>query len=589
VSSRSSSSNAEVATLQATSEAADLVLRNARIFTGDPARPHATALAASNGRIAAVGDEVDVAALIGPGTRVIDALGRRVIPGLNDSHIHLIRGGVNYLLELRWDGVPSVSMALQMLREQSERTPSGQWVRVVGGWSGAQFAEKRLPTVSELNAAAPDTPVLVLHLYQSAILNRAAVAALGYTMDTPDPPGGQIVRDHAGYPTGVLLAAPAPFILYGALGRLPVLDPDQQLSSTRHFLRELNRFGITSAIDAAGGSQQFPDNYSAVMHLAETGELSVRIAYHLLPQTAGQELQDLTRWVETMHIGDGNEWLRLNGAGEALTLSTVDFENFCEPRPELPGTALDEVEQAVRTLVSNDWGFRLHASYGETIDRFLSIFDKLAAEGLFPNGTRWFFDHAETVSPQALERISALGGGVSIQNRTMFQAQPFIDRYGRAVAGNSPPIRAMLDAGLTVAAGSDATRAASYNPWLSLSWLVTGADIGGRQFRTEPNLVDRATALAMYTSAGAELSGEAEAKGTLSLGKYADFAVLSGDYFEVDDADISRIESVLTVVGGSVVWSSADFEGIAPPLPSPIPVWSPVTKFGGVHSESILL
>jgi hypothetical protein len=197
--------------------------------------------------------------------------------------------------------------------------------------------------------------VLVLHLYQSAILNRAAVAALGYTKDTPNPPGGQIVRDYAGNPTGVQLAAPAPFILYGALGRLPLLDPDQQLSSTRHFFRELNRFGITSAIDAAGGSQQFPDNYAAVMHLADRGELSVRIAYHLLPQTAGRELQDLTRWVETMRIGDGNEWLRLNGAGEALTLSSVDFENFCEPRPELPGTVLDEVEQAVRILVGNDW------------------------------------------------------------------------------------------------------------------------------------------------------------------------------------------------------------------------------------------
>jgi predicted amidohydrolase YtcJ len=568
-------------TLQVTSVAADLVLRNGRIFTGDRARPHAAALAVSNGRITAVGDEADVAALIGPGTRVIDALGRRVIPGLNDSHIHLIRGGVNYLLELRWDGVPSVSVALQMLREQAERTPAGQWVRVVGGWSGAQFAEKRLPTVSELNAAAPETPVLVLHLYQSAILNRAAIAALGYTKDTPDPPGGQIVRDYAGNPTGVLLAAPAPFILYGALGRLPVLDPDQQLSSTRHFLRELNRFGITSAIDAAGGSQQFPDNYAAVMHLAGSGELSVRIAYHLLPQTAGRELQDLARWVETMRIGDGNEWLRLNGAGEALTLSSVDFENFCEPRPELPGTVLDEVEQAIRILVSNDWGFRLHASYGETIDRFLGIFDKLAAEGLFPNGTRWFFDHAETVSPRALERISALGGAVSIQNGTMFQSQPFIDRYGPAAAENSPPIRAMLDAGLTVAAGSDATRAASYNPWLSLSWLVTGADISGRHIRTGRNLVDRATALAMYTSAGAQLSGEAEDKGTLSLGKYADFAVLSADYFEVDDADISRIESVLTAVGGTVVWSSADFGGIAPPLPPPIPAWSPVTKFGG--------
>ena len=576
-------------TLQAASDAADLILRNARIFTGNPMRSHADALAASNGRITAVGSEADVAALIGPDTRVIDALGRRVIPGLNDSHIHLIRGGINYLLELRWDGVPSLSMALQMLRMQSDRTPPGQWVRVVGGWSGAQFAERRLPTVSELNAAAPDTPVLVLHLYQSAILNRAAVAALGYTKDTPDPPGGQVVRDHAGNPTGVLLAAPAPFILYGALGRLPILGSDQQLSSTRHFFRELNRFGITSAIDAAGGSQQFPDNYAAVMQLADSGELSVRVAYHLLPQTAGQELHDLTRWVETMRMGDGNEWLRLNGAGEALTLSSVDFENFCEPRPELPGTALDDVEQAVRILAGNDWGFRLHASYGETIDHFLGIFDKLAAEGMFPNGAHWFFDHAETVSLPALERISALGGAVSIQNRTMFQSEPFIDRYGRSVAGHSPPIRAMLDAGLTVAAGSDATRAASYNPWLSLSWLVTGRDIAGREFRTGPNLVDRATALAMYTSAGAHLSGEAEAKGTISLGKYADFAVLSRDYFEVEDAEISTIESVLTVVGGRVVWSSAEFEGVAAPLPDPNPSWSPVTKFGGVHRESLLM
>ena len=325
------------------------------------------------------------------------------------------------------------------------------------------------------------------------------------------------------------------------------------------------------------------------MDLAARGELSVRIAYHLLPQVAGQELQDLTRWAETMRIGDGNEWLRLNGAGEALILSSVDFENFCEPRPELPDATLEEVEQAIRILVSNDWGFRLHASYGETIDRFLGIFDKLAVEGLFPNGNRWFFDHAETVSPKALERIGALGGGVSIQNRTMFQSQPFRDRYGHAVAEHSPPIRAMLDAGLTVAAGTDATRAASYNPWLSLSWLVTGRDIGGQEFRTGLNLIDRSAALTMYTSAGAQLSGEADVKGTLSHGKYADFAVLSADYFGIDETEISRIESVLTVVGGVVVWSSAEFEGIATPLPSPTPDWSPVTTFGGVHGESLYL
>jgi predicted amidohydrolase YtcJ len=165
----------------------------------------------------------------------------------------------------------------------------------------------------------------------------------------------------------------------------------------------------------------------------------------------------------------------------------------------------------------------------------------------------------------------------------MFQSQPFIDRYGIHTAAGSPPIRAMLDAGLTVAAGTDATRAASYNPWLSLSWLVTGTDISGRQVRTAPNLVDRATALAMYTTAGAQLSGEADDKGTLTVGKYADFAVLSRDYFEVEDADISRIESVLTVVGGRAVWSSAEYEAIAPPLTTPNPGWSPVKEYGGYY------
>jgi predicted amidohydrolase YtcJ len=307
----------------------------------------------------------------------------------------------------------------------------------------------------------------------------------------------------------------------------------------------------------------------------------VRLAYHLLPQTAGNELHDLGRWATSMRIGDGDEWLRLNGAGEALTLSTVDFENFCEPRPELADAALDDVEQAVRVLVGNDWGFRLHASYGETIDRFLAIFDKLAAEGLFPNGVRWFFDHAETVTERSLGRIAAYGGAVSVQNRTMFQAQPFIDRYGEAAVQTAPPIRAMIEAGLTVAAGTDATRAASYNPWLSLSWLVTGRDIGGRRLRTGTNLVDRATALAMYTKAGAELSGEADAKGTISVGRYADFAVLTADYFTVEEADISRIESVLTVVGGKIVWSAAEFEGMAAALPAPTAAWSPVTEFGG--------
>ncbi|MGK5532130.1 amidohydrolase [Streptomyces sp. URMC 129] len=564
--------------------AADLVLRNARIHTGDPRRPAASALAVRDGRIVALGDDQDVAGCVGTRTRVADALGRRVIPGLNDSHLHVIRGGLNYVLELRWDGVPSLAQALAMLREQAGRTPRGQWIRVVGGWTAEQFAERRMPTAAELTAAAPDTPVFVLHLYQSAILNRAAVRAAGFTRDTPDPRGGQIVRGRDGEPTGVLLAAPSALILYSTLAAAPTLDDADKKISTRHFLRELNRFGLTSAVDAAGGFQNFPDNYRTVTELARDGELSLRIAYHLFPQTAGQELADLRRWIETVRPGDGDEWLRLNGAGENLTWAAADFENFSEPRPELASGYEAEFEKAVRLLMEHGWGFRLHATYDQTIRRDLAVFERLAAEGLFPAGNRWLFDHAETVSPHSLERIAALGGSISVQNRMSFQGRAFVDRYGAGAAAHTPPVREMLELGLPVAAGTDATRVSSYNPWVALHWLVTGRTVGDLRLYPPDRLIPRATALDMYTRAGARLTGEENVKGMLREGYFGDFAVLSDDYFSVPGPDIPHIESLLTVVGGHIVYAAGEFEGLDEAVPPLRPEWSPVARFGGYHA-----
>ncbi|WP_030691402.1 amidohydrolase [Streptomyces globisporus] len=563
---------------------ADLLVRNAKVFTGDPARPEARAVAIRDGRVAALGDDHDLAHLVGPGTRVVDALGRRVVPGLNDSHLHVIRGGLNYVLELRWDGVRSLRHALAMLREQAGRTPKGQWIRVVGGWTAEQFAERRMPTVAELNAAAPDTPVFVLHLYQSALMNRAAVQAAGFTRDTPDPRGGQIVRGRDGEPNGVLLAAPSALILYSTLAKAPALDEADKRTSTRHFLRELNRFGLTSAVDAAGGFQNFPDNYATVADLAGAGELSLRIAYHLFPQTAGQELADLKRWTEMIKPGDGDEWLRLNGAGENLTWAAADFENFSEPRPELAAGYETEFEQAVRLLLENGWGFRLHATYDETIRRDLAVFEKLASEGLFPGGNRWLFDHAETVSADSLDRIAALGGALSVQNRMSFQGTAFRDRYGAEAAAHAPPVRAMLDRGLTVAAGTDATRVSSYNPWVALHWLVTGRTVGGTALHPAGNLIDRETALSLYTRGGAELTGEQDVKGVLREGWYGDLAVLSDDFLTVPEDVIPDIESVLTVVGGRIVWASAEYEGLDEAVPPVSPEWSPVAHFGGYQS-----
>ncbi len=555
-------------------EHADLLVRNARVFTGDAARPEARAVAIRDGRIAALGDDHGLAHLVGPGTRVVDALGRRVIPGLNDSHLHVIRGGLNYVLELRWDGVRSLRHALAMLREQAGRTPKGQWIRVVGGWTAEQFAERRMPTVAELNAAAPDTPVFVLHLYQSALMNRAAVRAAGFTRDTPDPRGGQIVRGRDGEPNGVLLAAPGALILYSTLAKAPALDEADKRTSTRHFLRELNRFGLTSAVDAAGGFQNFPDNYATVMDLAASGELSLRIAYHLFPQTAGQELADLKRWTEMVKPGDGDEWLRLNGAGENLTWAAADFENFSEPRPELAAGYEAEFESAVRLLMENGWGFRLHATYDETIRRDLAVFEKLAAEGLFPGGNRWLFDHAETVSAGSLDRIAALGGAVSVQNRMSFQGTAFRDRYGAEAAAHTPPVRAMLDRGLT----------RRRRPTVALHWLVTGRTVGGTALSPAGNPIDRETALGLYTRGGAELTGEQDVKGTLREGFYGDLAILSDDYLTVPEAVIPDIEAVLTVVGGRIVHACAEYAGLDEAIPPVSPAWSPVAHFGGYQS-----
>src|SRR3954464_6794933 len=254
---------------------ADLVLVNGKIATQNDRRSFASALAVKDGKFVAVGSDKDVQSHRGPRTIVVDAGGRTVIPGLNDSHLHLIRGGLNYNLELRWDGVDSLSDALQRLKDQAQRTPPPQWVRVVGGWTEFQFVERRMPTLDEINAVAPDTPVFVMHLYDRALLNRAALRALRYDKHVPDFPGGEVQLDRHGNPTGLLIAKPNANILYSTLAKGPKLSREDQMNSTRLFMRELNRFSITSVVDAGGGFQNYPDDYEVVRELHDRGEMTV--------------------------------------------------------------------------------------------------------------------------------------------------------------------------------------------------------------------------------------------------------------------------------------------------------------------------
>src|ERR1051326_320902 len=426
-----------------TNNRADLILFNGKIATQDDRHTVAQAVAIRDGKFAAVGTDREVMAFRTDGTKLVDLNKRVMIPGLNDSHMHIIRGGLNYNLELRWDGVPSLADGMRLLREQVAPPPQGQWVRVVGGFAELQFAERRLPTIAELNEAAPDTPVFILHLYDRALLNRAALRAVGYTKDTPEPPGGLIERDRNGNPTGLLVANPNAWILYKTLSLGPKLPPEHQMNSTRHFMRELNRLGITSVCDAGGGFQNYPDDYTVIDQLHKRGEMTVRIAYNLFTQRPQKERDDFATWAANTRMYQGDELLRLNGAGEMLVYSAAAFEDFKVPRPDMPPSMEADLEKVVGLLARNKWAFRLHATYDETISRALDIFERVNREAPISD-LRWFFDHCETISDRNIERIKALGGGIAIQHRMAFQGEYFIDRYGKQAAQRTPPVDEVL-------------------------------------------------------------------------------------------------------------------------------------------------
>ncbi|HET6156970.1 MAG TPA: amidohydrolase [Dongiaceae bacterium] len=558
----------------------DLILFNGTIITLDKSNPRASAIAVKDGLFQAVGADADILKLAGADTQRFDLKRRTVIPGLQDNHIHVIRGGLNYNMELRWDGCSSLADAMDMLKAQVRVTPPPQWVRVVGGFTEHQFAEKRLPTLEEINRAAPETPVFILHLYDRALLNGAALRACGYDRNTPEPPGGTIVRDANGEPTGLLIAKPNAQILYATLAKGPKLSYEDQLNSSRHFMRELNRLGVTSVIDAGGGFQNYPDDYKVITDLAAHGQLTLRISYNLFTQNKGGELDDFKRWTGMVKPGDGDAMYRHNGAGEMLAFSAADFEDFREPRPDMAMSMEGDLEPVIRHLAANRWPFRLHATYEETISRALDVFEKVNRDVPF-NGLHWFFDHGETVSPRSIDRIAALGGGIAVQHRMAYQGEYFVERYGARAAEATPPIARMLSSGVAVSAGTDATRVASYNPWVSLYWLVTGKTLAGLQLYRPDNTVDRETALRLWTQATTWFSNEEGKKGQIKVGQYADLAVPSADYLSVPSDQIKDLSSILTIVGGRIVWADGDFKTHAPaPLPVS-PSWSPVKQFGG--------
>jgi len=565
---------------------ADTLIVNARIATLDARRPNAEAIAIRGERIVAVGTAADMEAFRNEKTRIIDAGRRTVVPGLNDAHTHFIRGGLTYTNEVRWDGVPSLAEGMRRVREQARRTPAPHWVQVIGGWTWAQFAEKRFPTLEEINAATGDTPCMIMHLYDRAWLNKAAIRVLGWEKEVPKLFGGFVERDAGGTTTGLVMSTTSLASLVAVWLRVPRLSPEDQITSTRHFMREHNRLGLTSVVDAGGGGQNFPDNYAAIAKLAADNQLTLRIGYQLFAQTPGKELANYEGWSKMVKLGQGNDFYKMVGAGEYLVYSAGDPANFAKDWVVAPPGVMESQFTAVtKYLAGLHWPFRQHTTFDATASRVLNVLEEVNREVPLKN-LRWGLDHCETLSPKTLERVAALGGSISIQNRMTLDGEAFLQKYGPQVSADAPPIRRIREMGIPLACGTDANRATSYNPWLGVHWLLTGKTLGGAKLQGDRNLLDRTEALRLYTTGGAWISSEENEKGTLTAGKLADLVVLNSDYFSVPVDEVRNLESVMTMVGGKVVYAAGAYARLDPPPPPALPDWLPVQHYGGYHRNA---
>ncbi|MBV8252348.1 MAG: amidohydrolase [Chitinophaga sp.] len=568
---------------------ADLIVYNAKITTQNPAQPVASALAVKRGRIYAVGYDADMLALKDNHTKLIDAAGKRLIPGLSDAHVHVLNER-NYNYNVRWDGVPTLKEALDMLREQAKRTPEGQWVKVIGGWSPYQFKEQRFPTMEELNKAVPNRPFIVQYAYNQAFINELAMKAMGVgTSQFPMPPGTVFEKDKEGHNTGVVHGYSFTFIAMEAM--VPHPSFEEQVSSFTYVINDLNRFGITSVIDGAG-TIGYPEGHEALQELIRDNRLNIRFPFIDLQFAIGSsfvdaEINAITKKSpispgENLHptMLHGHEY---EGTGEVLRAELHDHENFDKPAYIIDKDTMRQyIEEDVAKLVKRRIPFRMHISYNENITPFLDALEKINQETPF-DGLRWSIEHAETISPENIERVKKLGGGIALDDKMALHGDAFIKTYSREKALQTPLLRRLVNSGIPLAMTTDGFRASSYNPWIGIAWTVTGKSVSGSEVLATENRLTREEALKLYTVGPAWFEHHENEKGRIAPGNLADFALLNADYFTVPEDDIKNIRSILTVVDGRVVFGTEQYSSLAPTLPAIIPTWSPIKYFGGYY------
>jgi len=572
---------------------ADLIVFNAKITTESLAVPQASAFAVKRGRIYAVGTDAEILKLKDNNTKLIDANGRRLIPGLNDAHTHVLsERSFNY--NVRWEGVPTLQRALEMLAEQAKRTPEGQWVKVIGGWSPYQFKENRFPTMEELKKAVPDRPLIVQYAYNRTFLNELAMKAFGVGTDKfPGMPGTEFEKDKQGHYTGIVHSYTFTFIALEFM--VPQASFEEQVSSLTNVIYDLNRFGVTTALDAAAASG-YSQGHAPIEFLAKGNRLNIRFPFIDIQfgdvssaTMVDAEINAITKKSPISPrenvdptMAHGHEY---EGTGEMLRLALHDHENFDKPAIIVNKDSMHlYIVEDVTKLVKRRIPFRLHISYNENITPFLDALEEVNRNTPL-DGLRWSIEHAETITPENIARVKKLGGGIALDGKMAMHGDGFIKTYSLEKALQTPRLRMLVNSGIPLAMTTDAFRASSYNPWTSISWMITGKSVSGSEILSKDNRLQRDEALKLFTAGPAWFEQQENENGKIVPGYLADFALLDKDFFSIPDDEIKSITSVLTVVDGRVVFGAQEYSDLAPKLPETIPSWSPIKYFGGYYNS----
>ena len=521
-------------------QAPDTILINGKILTADSSFSIREALSIHDGRILAVGATSDVRKSAGPRTQVIDLQGRTVIPGLIDSHLHAIRAGLTYSSEVNWVGVGSLTEAMNRIHQAAATMKPGAWLIVGGGWTTSQFKERRRPTQAELEAAAPNNPIYVQLGYSWAILSRSGLKHLNIASDADLPSGARIEKDSSGNLTGGIIGPQTAIVaLYD---KLPRPTYEQELDGTKKFFRELNRLGMTGVGDP-GGNNLPPAEYRAVFNVWQQHQMTVRVAYWLNGQTPGSEFEEFQNLTRLLPGGFGDDMLRFNGIGERITWAMYNND--------APSDA-DKAKyyEIARWAAERSMSLTVHWNNNASVDHLLTLYERLNREVPI-TGLHWSIAHLNDASPSSLARMKALGLGWTVQDMLYFS-----EDANRAL----PPIMTAKKLGVPVGGGTDAHRVMSYNPFTSLQWLIDGKTAGGAALRRVDDAPGREDALRFYTIGSAWFSHQEDRLGSLEAGKLADLAVLSKDYMTAPVEQIGGIESLLTMVGGRIVYAAGPYQ-----------------------------